>query len=182
MIDQKTENFLKTLNNVEITDSEILLKQSLSAQETPSLKFSIYNLSLPRLRLNHFISDILSAKTFSGSINNSLFNLFKRQQKLTAVIENNNKNRMASSKFDFTDNNQENYRTVTHQDDRSASRFRGSAKKLSLPRQGPFAILGASFSNLGPHLGKGGHDTGRSGWSVPIFCNFHCLVKEYISY
>lgn len=24
---------------------------------------------------------------------------------------------MASSKFDFTDNNQENYRTVTHQDD-----------------------------------------------------------------
>ena len=115
--DQKTENFLKTLNNVEITDSEILLKQSLSAQETPSLKFSIYNLSLPRLRLNHFISDILSAKTFSGSINNSLFNLFKRQQKLTAVIENNNKNRMASSKFDFTDNNQENYRTVTHQDD-----------------------------------------------------------------
>lgn len=115
--DQKTENFLKTSNNIEITDSEIFLKQSLSAGETPKLKFSIYNLSLPQLRLNHFISDILSAKTFSGSINNSLFNLFKRQQKLTAVIDHNNKNRMATSKFDFTDNNQENYRTVTHQDD-----------------------------------------------------------------
>ncbi|KOG96644.1 Mdm32p [Saccharomyces eubayanus] len=115
--DRKTENFLKSSNNIEITDSEILLKQSRSSPETPMLKFAIYNLSLPRLRLNHFISDVLSAKTFSGSVNNSLFNLFKRQQKLTAVIENSNKSKMVTSKFDFTNNNHENDEKVTHQDD-----------------------------------------------------------------
>lgn len=115
--DRKTENFLKSSNNIEITDSEILLKQSRSSPETPVLKFAIYNLSLPRLRLNHFISDVLSAKTFSGSVNNSLFNLFKRQQKLTAVIENSNKSKMVTSKFDFTNNNHENDEKVTHQDD-----------------------------------------------------------------
>ncbi|CAI4064243.1 hypothetical protein N7582_002638 [Saccharomyces uvarum] len=115
--DRKTENFLKSSNNIEITDSEIFLKQSHSSPETPKLKFAIYNLSLPRLRLNHFISDVLSAKTFSGSINNSLFNLFKRQQKLTAVIENSNKNKMVTSKFDFTNNNHESDEKVTRQDD-----------------------------------------------------------------
>lgn len=115
--DQKTENFLKISNFIEITDSEIFLKQSQSGPEAPKLRFSIYNLSLPRLRLNHFIPDVLSAKTFSGSINNSLFNLFKRQQRLTAVIENNNRNQMTTSKFDYNDNSHGNYQTVAQQDD-----------------------------------------------------------------
>ena len=115
--DLKSENFVKLSNNIEITDSEIFLKQSLSEPETPMLKFSIYNLSLPQLRLDHFISDVLNAKSFSGSINNSLFNLFKRQQKLTAVIENSNNKKMTTSKFDFIDNNEGKYQTVTRQDD-----------------------------------------------------------------
>lgn len=45
------------------------------------IKFSIFNLEIPRLRFNWFLIDVLKPKICSGSINNSLFTIHQKQHK-----------------------------------------------------------------------------------------------------
>ncbi|CCD23788.1 Mdm32p NDAI_0C01270 [Naumovozyma dairenensis CBS 421] len=72
------EQFIQCSNyefgTVKINDSFLKLNEK---------KFSIFNLELNKLRLSKLLLDFLNATVITGSINNSLFSLHKRQHKLT---------------------------------------------------------------------------------------------------
>ncbi|CCK68836.1 Mdm32p KNAG_0B03950 [Huiozyma naganishii CBS 8797] len=71
------------LNKIVVSDSNINVKESFPGSETPTCyKIALFNLEIPKLRLNRMIIDFLNANVITGSINNSLFTFHKRQNKL----------------------------------------------------------------------------------------------------
>ncbi|KAL3236724.1 Mdm32p [Nakaseomyces bracarensis] len=67
------------LTNFTINDSSTVVHDKAKGK---SLKMSIYNLEIPRLRFDHLLTDIFSADVLVGAVNDSLFNIHKRQNKL----------------------------------------------------------------------------------------------------
>ncbi|KTB07827.1 Mitochondrial distribution and morphology protein 32 [Nakaseomyces glabratus] len=67
------------LNNFTINDSSTVIHDKANNKH---LNMNIYSLVIPRLRFDHLLTDIFSADVLAGSVNDSLFNIHKRQNKL----------------------------------------------------------------------------------------------------